>query len=440
MAEERFNTIPASFRKFYEGHPLCRKWVESCVLSLRNQRSVRDYAESLAQFLEFTEMAPPKLAKLGYDRALALMKKFVLWRVRTMGVSPKTVHRQWFALASFFKFCGVEGAYEFPSKNIPVNIKYLDKIPTKEELWKIMQAPKLDLPTRIAIHLIAYAGVRPDDVSKLTYDCVKRDLESKTVPCAVYIPQGKTGNAYVTFIPVETVQLLTQYFEERRREGEVITDSSPVILDHREFRRSGKIKGVLRKNISRKITEAIRNSGVKTTETFGKKVQRMRPYSLRKYFRSNLTGHAPSEYIEAWLGHTSGLEHVYGGTRDLDPSTIERMREVYKKCEPSLVATTRPLDQSDVVKEAKVEALKAIAKSLLGIDLQEVKVARERELKRELSRDEEIELFENELKKLRDGKHNPKRIVSEEELESFLAEGWQFVSVLPSHKILISRE
>ncbi len=438
MTEERFNNIPAGFRPFYTRYKECRGWVESCALSLRSERSIRDYAESLTQFLEFTKIVPPRLAKLGYDKASALMKKFVLWRVRTVGVSPKTVQRQWFALVSFFKFCGVKGAYEFPSKNIPVNIKYLDKIPAKEELWKILQAPKLDLPTRIAIHLIAYAGVRPDDMSKLTYDCIKKDLENKTIPCAVYIPQGKTGNVYVTFIPGETVQLLAQYFEERRR-GEVIADSSPIILDHREFRRSGKIKGVLRKNISRKITEAMRNSGVKTTETFGKKIQRMRPYSLRKYFRSNLTSHAPSEYIEAWLGHTSGLEHVYGGTRDLDPSTIKRMREAYKKCEPFLIATVHPLEQSDVVKEAKVEALKTMAKSLLGIDLVEVKVAKERELKRELSRDEELALFENELKKLREGTHNPQRIVGEDELERHLADGWHFVSVLPSRKILIKK-
>ena len=62
-----------------------------------------------------------------------------------------------------------------------------------------------------------------------------------------------------------------------------------------------------------------------------------------------------------------------------------------------------------------------------------------RELGRELSKDEELILFENELKRLREGTHNPQRIVSEEELEGHLAEGWQFVSVLPSRRILIRK-
>jgi hypothetical protein len=92
-----------------------------------------------------------------------------------------------------------------------------------------------------------------------------------------------------------------------------------------------------------------------------------------------------------------------------------------------------------VVKEAKIEALKSIAKSLLGIDLLEVKVAKENELERELSRDEEVELFENEIKKMREGEKDPQTIVKEEELEAYLADGWQFVSVVPSQRILIRR-
>jgi hypothetical protein len=110
-----------------------------------------------------------------------------------------------------------------------------------------------------------------------------------------------------------------------------------------------------------------------------------------------------------------------------------------KACEPLLASTVQAVEQSTVVKEAKLEALKSIAKSLLGIDLLEVKVAKENELTRELSPDETIDLFENELKKLRDDKHNPQRIVKENELETYIAEGWQFITTLPSKKLLIKK-
>ncbi|MBO3754641.1 MAG: hypothetical protein FGF53_07195 [Candidatus Brockarchaeota archaeon] len=80
-----------------------------------------------------------------------------------------------------------------------------------------------------------------------------------------------------------------------------------------------------------------------------------------------------------------------------------------------------------------------MVKSLLGIDLLDVKVAKERQIGRELSKDEELELYEKELKKLREGRHNPQRIIHERELEKYFAEGWQFVSVLPPQRILIKR-
>jgi len=43
------------------------------------------------------------------------------------------------------------------------------------------------------------------------------------------------------------------------------------------------------------------------------------------------------------------------------------------------------------------------------------------------------------IKKLREPQADPQMIVREEEVESYLKEGWQFVSVLPSQKILVRK-
>jgi len=139
-------------------------------------------------------------------------------------------------------------------------------------------------------------------------------------------------------------------------------------------------------------------------------------------------------------GHKGDIEARYSTNKGILPEEIvEDMRKSIEDCEPFLSTRTQELDQSTVVKEAKVEALKSIAKSLLGIDLLEVKVAKEKELGRELNYDEEIELFENEMKKMRESENDPQTIVKEEELEGYLKNGWQFVSVLPSQKILIKK-
>jgi len=47
----------------------------------------------------------------------------------------------------------------------------------------------------------------------------------------------------VTFIPSETVELLDQYFRQRKSKGEKITDSSSLIIDQVEFKKTGREDG-----------------------------------------------------------------------------------------------------------------------------------------------------------------------------------------------------
>jgi integrase len=423
------HTLSKRALKLYECCGEVKAWFDELV-TVRSGRTAYDYVDMLADFVESCGLSPKELLKLTPNEAFAVLKNWAMAEIRKGSKSTGRLYTIWNAVKNFLKFNGIVVQGKPPFKR---GVKYLDKIPTKEELRQILNATS-SISTRIAIELMCYSGLRPEDICDLRYASIKNDFEKGITPCAVFVPQRKSDNVYVTFIPASTVELIRQYFKLRMNKGEKITDSSPIIADSKNSR-----KGIRRKTLTGKIERAIAKSGVQVEVVLGDKIQRMRPYSLRKYFRSNLTGHAPTEYIEAWLGHTSGLEQVYSGIRDLDPSTIERMREAYKKCEPFLLATTQPLDQTSLIKEAKIEALKSIAKSLLGIDLLEVKIAKEKELGRELNKDEELELFENELKKLREGKHNPQRIVHESELEKYLSEGWQFISVLPSQRILIKK-
>jgi integrase len=394
------------------------------------------------------------LVKLSYEEAYKLMREFVLWRVREKGVSAKRVRTQWFALVSFFRFHNIKGDYSFPSKSIPLTIKFLDKIPTREEFAKILAAPKASLSTRIAIHFMAFAGLRPEDLVKLTYASIKTDFEKGVTPCAVYVPQSKSGNMYVTFIPAETCELLKQYFEERRGRGEKITENSPIIADDK----LGRDKPVSRVNLCKRILRAMRSSGVQLVERYPDgKTRKMRPYSLRKYFRSNLTGHMPTEYIEAMMGHLSGLEHVYGGTRDLAPATIERMREAYRNAEAYLkpwgetvskeeveLATIKTMVESGTLDLSKPNVRQYLIKKL-GLEDVEVKVAKMKEKGLDETEAytkticEKLGIEPMSLDVSQTNNHDPKKIISEEELENHLAEGWDVQTILPSGKILIRK-
>jgi hypothetical protein len=145
-------------------------------------------------------------------------------------------------------------------------------------------------------------------------------------------------------------------------------------------------------------------------------------------------------YVQFFSGHKGDIESRYSTNKGkLSPELIEDMRQAYERCEPFLSTMEPPLAQDLIVKGAKMEALKSIEKNLLSIDLPDVKIRREREMEKKLDLDEEIELFENEIKRMREN-NGSQSLVDEEELETYLDEGWEFVSVLPSRKILIRKE
>jgi hypothetical protein len=113
---------------------------------------------------------------------------------------------------------------------------------------------------------------------------------------------------------------------------------------------------------------------------------------------------------------------------------IEDIRAQYKACEPFL-STAAALDESALVKEAQIEALKSMAKNLLGIDLLDAKVAKERALGKDLSTAEELEAYESEIRKLR---IDPQKLRKAEDAERYLNKGWEMVQTVNS-RILIRK-
>jgi len=319
-----------------------------------------------------------------------------------------------------------------------------EQVPSQEELARVLRAspPRV----RAAVALMAFAGLRPQSIGNhdgsdglRIKDLPELKIEDGSVvfektPTMIVVRQtlSKARHRYFTFLSSEGCTYLKEYLEERIRSGERLKPESPLIAHERK--EAAQKPFVMTRKLTHFIRLCMRKAGVYK-----------RPYVLRAYFDTNMIiaeskGKISHPYLQFLMGHKGDIEARYSTNKGvLPPDMVEDMRKCYKDCEPYISTITQPLEQSTIIKEAKIEALKSIAKSLLGIDLVDVKVAREKQLGRELNKDEELELYERELKRLRDGKHNPQRIIHEKELEKYLAEGWQFVSILPSQKILIKK-
>ena len=318
-----------------------------------------------------------------------------------------------------------------------------EQVPSQEELARIFR--NSSSRTRLAETLIAFADLRPESIGnydgsdglKLS-DLPEVGIESgqvvfEKIPTMIVVKASlsKTRHKYFTFLSSEGCNYLKEYLEERIRKGEKLNPSSPLV-EHERVESATK-PFMLTRKITELIRKAMRKAGVYK-----------RPYVLRAYAETQLIiaeskGKISHPYLQFIAGHKGDIEARYSTNKGrLPPDMIEDMREAYRQCEPLLSTIAQPTEQMTIIKEAKIEALKSIAKTVFGIDLLEVKTARENEENRNLTQDETIELFETEMKRTRE-QPDPQIVVEEKLLERYLKEGWQFVSVLPSQKILIRK-
>jgi len=325
-----------------------------------------------------------------------------------------------------------------------------EQVPTKEELARILRAspPRI----RVAEALMAFADLRPESIGNhdgsdgLTLkDLPETEIQNgqvvfKKIPTIIVVRStlSKTRSKYHTFLPQEGCDYLKEYLEMRILNKEKLTPDTSI-FGHEKPRKTKREFATTRK-ISHFIRKYMRSAGIFK-----------RPYVLRAYAETQLIiaeskGKISHPYLQFIAGHKGDIESRYSTNKGrLPPDMIEDMREQYRACE-SFLSTASKVDESSVVKEAKIEALKSIAKNLLGVNLEETMLQRTAGQKEELNSDEELALFEEQLRRFRDGwsmgppakKDCENKLITENELEGYLNKGWEMAQIINS-KILIRR-
>lgn len=348
------------------------------------------------------------------------------------------------AIKSWLRYNDVEIIRRITISNVRSTPTIEDEmIPSKEELGRIFRIS----PPRVRVveAFMALADLRPQvlgdykgadglmmkDLPELKVEDGKVVFEAIPTRVNVRAPLSKAKHKYFTFLIEEGCTYLAEYLESRVIGGETLTPDTPVIghkrrrLTDNPFVRTTKLSNLMRKSMN--------EAGVMS-----------RPYVLRCYAETQLIiaeskGKISHPFVLFHAGHTGDIASRYSVNKGrLPPDMVEDMRKAYGACGPYLSTVAEPLEKAPIIKEAKLEALKSIAKNLLGLDLIDVKVAMERESGEEMGVDEEITLFENEIKKRRQGTNN-QTIVDEDDLENHLSQGYEFVSVLSPGRVIIRR-
>ncbi|MEM3565937.1 MAG: site-specific integrase [Candidatus Bathyarchaeia archaeon] len=305
-----------------------------------------------------------------------------------------------------------------------------ERVPTQQELRKIFMCG--DLRARCACVLLAHSGLRIETLGNYegtdglrVKDFPEMKIEKgevifEKIPTMVVVRRelSKGGHQYFTFLSEEGCEYLKDYLESRLKEGEKLVPNSPILTPKaapKPFIRSTNIGDIIR--------NAIRKAGF-----------RWRPYVLRAYFDTQLMlaeskGLVLRDYRQFWMGHKGDIENRYTTNKcKLPENVIEDMREAYKRSQEYLHTTK-------VGKTSEEELRQAFRKQLLlvaGFTQNEID-------KMDISAISDEELQTIIRKRLLGEKTNDcvQKVVSTDEVENYLEQGWEYVATLPNKKVII---
>lgn len=339
----------------------------------------------------------------------------------------------------------VKSWLNYNERTIKVKIKIKDarnykntineKVPSQEELKIVLQAA--DNRARTAISLIAFSGIRLEvlgnyrgtdglkirDFPEMIIQDGEVIFEREPTMVVVRSELSKAKHQYFTFLGKEGCMALKMYLEERLRNGEDLHDDSAIITP---IYRNMWGKHISTINIGDIIRKAIRNAGFN-----------WRPYVFRHYFDTQLLlakskKLVVEDYRVFWMGHKGNIENHYTTNKNTLPEEIvEDMRESYSKC-LQFLETDNYRESLSMVDKIKSEYRKIIL-SIAGFSDEEIS---EIDLLG-LDEDEFLGLVRDKLLN-----HNEpvQKVVTVEEAEELLNNGWIYITTLPNNKIVVRRD
>ncbi|MDQ1280667.1 MAG: hypothetical protein QG670_1930 [Thermoproteota archaeon] len=255
---------------------------------------------------------------------------------------------------------GVKALYRANNINLVLphrmskRVIYNDRAPTPEELAKVLGLG--DIREKTIVALLALGGFRVGTLVKLQCHHIRDDLEAGIVPAHIHVEAEITKGKYReydTFIGSEAVEPLKVYLEARRKGTrylgpEKIEDNSPLIRDER----NRQVRPLLPQAIFRIVHSLYLRAGLiqeRTNKGPTGNRYNLRPHSLRKYFRTQLTVlGVQQDYVDYMMGHVTDTYLSLKGQ-------TEHLRTIYARSGLSI----RPQTEW-----SKVDQVKAFMKSL----------------------------------------------------------------------------
>src|SRR5256712_2842678 len=366
-----------------------KRWYDNLARSSIVTAEVR--LRKLGKFCEYNKITPKELVQLGLKnkRAVSDLLEDSITTMEKQHFAPQYIKSIMTATKSWLHRSDVEIRRRIRIANVDSTPSLAnERVPDATELREMFN--RKNLRTGAIMALMAKAGLRPEVLGShnASEGLVVRDLPELYIvlgiarftekPSRIVVRRtlSKAGHAYFTFVTEIGAEKILAYLNERLASGELFTPESPVIAPLPTKYR-GANQG--RKFLSTPVIERC------VREAFRPRFQ-WRPYVLRAFFDTQLLiaesrGKIAHDFRVFFMGHKGSIEARYTTQKSILPKTLtDEMREAFRKSQEFLDLETIPKQDSDI---------------------------------------------------------SMQKVVTAEEFEKMVLEGWQYLGTLPNGKIVV---
>jgi site-specific recombinase XerD len=433
-----------------DGYESAKRWL-SKVLTRRTKsdRTAKIYLWHLAKYCEWCGKNPDELIREHLSNRASqseevrrgheeLVTRYFVFLETQRKVSRNTALLAHAAIRSFYRAnyapLELETPESWPTRQ--------DRILAREEVAKLVEAA----PSLLAKALIAFSaqsGQRVGVVTSLTYGMIRDALQAKG-PGHVHVPANlrdqkgrlvnKSRQVYDFFIGEDAKKLLREYLDTRG----VLNDDELVFVSERKF---GPKHAALDDEAVNRI---IRGAAVRSRAFSLSEVRKIHHHVLRKFFQTTMeeAGISPLWY-EYMMGHS-----IPATQRAYSRPSLHQLEQAYIKAEPFLeLRQEKRHREMDELEKMRVLVWRENLR-LVGVDPEKVAENLRKSLGRDPDATEEVEAYIKEAeKKAKEGRsvvaedrRSQSKVVSEDEVVSYLEEGWEPVLQLKNGNVVIRKQ
>ncbi len=275
-----------------------------------------------------------KLAELEFS-------EYIDYLVEVEKYAPYTIRNNFVALQNFLVYKGFSVSMRWIG-NMP---KPLGKEGNDKHRWTLEQIKEFfdkanSFRDKAIILTMFQSGLAVNEICKLNYGHVARDLDEARLPLMVEMVRDKNSKRFRTCLGADAAKYLKLYLETRQN----LTDDSPLFTVERS--RGSDDDRITRGAIQMRFREIAQ--GLSYIDLNDGEMNPARPHSMRSAFRSRLTGKLDEDIIEYLMGHAiSETKRTYINMPD------EELRELYANFEHLLsVETTSKIVNAGLDKQA----------------------------------------------------------------------------------------